>query len=213
VRWRGSEFAVARTRDLKIPGRHNVCNALTASLAAVALGVEPWYVSEALKRFGGLPHRLEMVAEAPGNVRFFNDSIATTPESAICAMESFPPPITLIAGGSDKGVSFDSFARAAVRRARRVILMGATADKIEAALSRASAEYGRGPQVLRAADLRQACAWAVEGAVEGETILLSPACASFDQFRNFEERGELFRALATRVALGSRAADASDRHR
>ncbi|MCX7804320.1 MAG: UDP-N-acetylmuramoyl-L-alanine--D-glutamate ligase [Planctomycetota bacterium] len=201
VRWEGREFRLVRETALKIPGRHNLANALAASLGAVAFGVEPWHASEAIVRFGGLPHRLEMVAEAPGNIRFFNDSIATTPESAICAMETFPPPITLIAGGSDKGVSFDGFAAVAVRRTRRIILMGATADKLEAALIRAASDAGRCPTILRAENLEQACAWAAEGAVTGETILLSPACASFDQFRNFEERGAAFRSLALRAAM------------
>ncbi len=207
VRWEGREFRVAGETDLKIPGRHNVANALAASLGAVAFGVDPWYASEVLTRFGGLPHRLEMVAKAPGNIRFFNDSIATTPESAICAMETFPPPITLIAGGSDKGVSFDGFAAVAVRRARRVILMGATADRLETALVRAASAAGCCPKILRAENLEQACAWAAEDAIEGETILLSPACASFDQFRNFEERGAAFRSLALRAVMAKFSAE------
>ncbi len=200
VRMDGVEEVLACRKSLRVPGLHNVANALAASAAAMAFGVKPWQVAEALLGFSGLPHRLEMVARTDEKVAFYNDSIATTPESAICALASFDAPITLIAGGYDKGSPFDELAVAIVRKVRRLILLGVTADKIEEAVNRAARQYNRKPQVVRAVDLEHAAIMASCANVPGEIILLSPACASFDMFRNFQERGEQFRALAKGLA-------------
>jgi UDP-N-acetylmuramoylalanine--D-glutamate ligase len=199
VRLNGQEEVVALRRALRLPGAHNVANALAASAAALAFGVKPWQIAEALATFSGLPHRLEMVARGAQEVTFYNDSIATTPESAICALQAFDAPITLIAGGYDKGSPFDDLGISIAQRARRLILMGTTAQKIEEAVRRASNELMRGPEILRARDLHHAMQLSVATAVPGEVVLLSPACASYDMFRNFQERGELFRALARSV--------------
>jgi len=194
------EEVVALRQALRLPGEHNVANALAAAAAALAFGVRPWQIAEALATFTGLPHRLEVVARSPQSVTYYNDSIATTPESAICALASFEGPITLIAGGYDKGSPFDELGLAIARKARRLILLGATAPKIEEAVRRASTELMRCPQILHAKDLEHASELATKGAVPGEAVLLSPACASYDMFRNFQERGELFRILARRMA-------------
>jgi UDP-N-acetylmuramoylalanine--D-glutamate ligase len=203
VRLSGQEETVALRRALRLPGIHNVANALAASAAAMAYGVKPWQIAEALATFSGLPHRLEMVARGPQQVTFFNDSIATTPESAICALESFEGPVTLIAGGYDKGSPFDELGISIAQRARRLILMGTTAPKIEEAVRRASSELLRGPEILRARDLEHAMQLSMGNAIPGEVVLLSPACASYDMFRNFQERGELFRTIAKRVSQAS----------
>jgi UDP-N-acetylmuramoylalanine--D-glutamate ligase len=195
-----NEEVVALRKALRLPGQHNVANALAAAAAALAYGVQPWQIAEALSKFSGLPHRLELVASNHQAVQFYNDSIATTPESVICALASFDVPVTLIAGGYDKGTPFDELGMAIARKARRLILIGTTAPKIEACVRRAEHEIQRGPQIIRARDLEQACLLASTGALPGEAILLSPACASYDMFRNFQERGELFRVLARRVA-------------
>ena len=200
VRIDDMEEVVALRQTLRLPGSHNVANALAAAAAALAFGVRPWQIAESLATFNGLPHRLEMVARNSQSVTFYNDSIATTPESAICALASFHGPITLIAGGYDKGSPFDALGAAIAGKARRLILLGMTAAKIEEAVSRASRELLRGPQVLHARDLEHAMLLATEHALPGEVVLLSPACASYDMFRNFQERGELFRLLARRVA-------------
>lgn len=200
VRIGGEEEVVALRQTLRLPGAHNIANALAASAAALAQGVKPWQIAEALATFNGLPHRLEMVARTSENVTYYNDSIATTPESAICALESFEGPITLIAGGYDKGTPFEDLGRAIARKARRVVLLGATAGKIEECISRASRELMRGPKIMRARNLEDAMKMVKEGSVSGEIVLLSPACASYDQFRNFQERGELFKQLAKRLA-------------
>src|SRR6185295_1146302 len=111
---------------------------------------------------------------------------------------SFNSPITLIAGGYDKGSPFDELGIAIARKARRLILMGTTAAKIEEAVRRASEELMRGPSIIHARNLEHAAYLAASGAIPGEVVLLSPACASYDMFRNFQERGELFRVLAKR---------------
>ena len=208
VRWDGVEEVVAQRKSMRLPGLHNVANALAASAAALAFGVRPWQVAEALSKFGGLPHRLEVVARNEKRATFYNDSIATTPESAICALASFDGPITLIAGGSDKGSAYDELAIAIVRKARRLILLGVTAAKIEAAVLKAAAQCNRCPEILRATSLEHAASMASTGTLPGEAVLLSPACASFDMFRNFQERGELFTALAQKFAARSASARA-----
>ena len=199
VRWEGVEEVIAHRKSMRLPGVHNVANALAASAAAIAFGVKPWQVAEALSKFSGLPHRLEVVARNDNKVTYYNDSIATTPESAICALASFDGPITLIAGGSDKGSAYDELALSIVRKARRLILLGVTAPKIEEAVRRAALQCNRCPEILRATTLEHAAMLASNGALPGEAVLLSPACASFDMFRNFQERGELFRALAKKI--------------
>lgn len=203
VRIGATEEVVALRHALRLLGEHNVANALAASAAALAYGVRPWEIAEALATFSGLPHRLEMVARDSRSVTFYNDSIATTPESAICALASFEGPITLIAGGYDKGSPFDELGIAIARKARRLILLGTTAPKIEEAVLRASREIMRGPAISHARDLEHAAQLAATGTMPSEVILLSPACASYDMFRNFQERGELFRLLARRLAAAA----------
>ena len=195
--------------ELPLPGRHNQANALAASLAAALLTAEvqgsgfkvqgactlhlaPCTCSplSALREFKGLPHRLELVAER-GGVRFYNDSIATTPESAIAALESFDCPVALIAGGSDKGVSYEAFGRVAARRADFVALTGPTGPKIRAAIEAS----GGKARLVDARNFDEAVRLAVEAAKPGWAVLMSPASASFDAFPNFERRGERFREL------------------
>jgi len=195
-----TEECVALRKALRLPGQHNVANALAASAAALAFGVQPWQIAEALSKFLGLPHRLELVARTQQSVQYYNDSIATTPESVICALASFEGPVTLIAGGYDKGSPFEELGMAIAKKVRRLILLGTTAPKIEFAVRRSAHEIMKGPQILHARDLEHACQLAAAGSLPGEAVLLSPACASYDMFRNFQERGELFRVLARRMA-------------
>jgi len=196
------EFVVLR-QALRLPGDHNVANALAAAAAARAFGLQSWQIAEALATFSGLPHRLEMVARGPQEVTYYNDSIATTPESVICALASFNGPVTLIAGGSDKGCPLDELGLMVARKVRRLVLMGATGPRIQEAVLRAAQALKCGPAIVHARDLEQAVQTAASGALPGEAILLSPAAASFDMFRNFEERGERFRDLARRTAKGT----------
>ncbi|GHV23426.1 UDP-N-acetylmuramoylalanine--D-glutamate ligase [Planctomycetales bacterium] len=185
----GEEKAVGDWRDFRLPGAHSRSNALQAAAAAAAFGKNADAVRRGLKNFTGLPHRLQKVAESGGKI-FIDDSIATTPESAICGLDSFAAPVVVIAGGYDKGSDLTAFAHAVADRAFAAVLIGATAEKI------ADAARARNPQcrlIMAGTDFALAVKRAVEICPAGGVVLLSPACASYDMFRNFEERGERFR--------------------
>lgn len=185
---------------LRLPGRHNVANALAAAAAALSAGATVAGVSQAAQSFAGVPHRLEPVGEA-GGVHYLNDSIATTPERTMAALAALEDgPLHLILGGYDKKLSFDALAEAIVRHpsVRTVLLLGATADQIAAALVAAEARVspaGRLPALVRCGGLEEAVHVACARAEAGETVVLSPACASYDSYRDFAERGEHFRRL------------------
>ena len=187
----GGAQEILKAAELPLPGKHNAANALAATLAAALLGADGSAARAALREFQGLPHRLELVAEKDG-VRFYNDSIATTPEAAVAALNSFDCPVALIAGGSDKGVSYAEFGKAAARKAAVIALTGPTAPKIRAAV-----EAAGGPaRLIDAGSFDAAFQAAAREARPGWVVLLSPASASFDEFPNFERRGERFRELA-----------------
>jgi UDP-N-acetylmuramoylalanine--D-glutamate ligase len=180
-----------------IRGQHNLENALAAAAAAEAVGVDREARDRALRRFRPPPHRLEEVAVRADGVRFVNDSKATNPEAAIKALTAFEGGVHLILGGSVKGSSFDALAAAvAAGPVVATYLIGEAAATIGAALE------GAGLRPLPCGDLAAAVAAASAAAGPGETVLLSPACASFDQFRDFEDRGETFRRLAREAAGG-----------
>jgi len=182
-----SEQVVCGVSDLKLPGRHNLANALAATGAAIASGVSEEDVAAVLQSFEGVPHRLERVAEVNGVV-YINDSIATSPDRTLVALKAFDRPIILIAGGYDKGIAFDDLGLAIGVRVAHLILLGQTGDAIATAVN--------GETVIhRAGDLEGAVTRATTLARAGDVVLLSPASASYDQFRNFEERGEQFRKL------------------
>ena len=186
-----------------IPGAHNRENAAAAAAAARAAGIADDAIAEALRTFPGVAHRLEPVRELAG-VRFVNDSKATNPESAERALEAYPPgTLRVILGGSRKQGAFDSLARVASRRAvLAAYLIGETAGELADALETQAVAFER------CGELENAVARAAADARPGEVVLLSPACASFDQFRDFEQRGERFRALVealVRRSLSARA--------
>jgi len=184
-------------RAITVPGAHNIQNAAAAAAVALAAGVPPTLVAEAVVAFRGVEHRLEAVREWRGT-RFVNDSIATTPDRTLAALDTFAgSPVVLLAGGYDKGIPFDDLGVRIAQAAERVILFGATADALERAVAAGAGAGGRdgGPEVRRVPDLAAAVAAAVDGLRPGRVVLLSPACASFDQFRDFEERGRFFKTL------------------
>jgi UDP-N-acetylmuramoylalanine--D-glutamate ligase len=172
----------------QLKGKHNLVNLAAAAQAAAQLGVTLAEALAAAADFRPLPHRLEFVGAVNG-VCFYNDSIATTPESAGAALESFTEPVVLIAGGYDKGADLSDFASEAARKAKALVLLGATAPRIEAAAREAKA----GAVVVRSADLSEAVNEARALAQAGDVVLLSPACASYDMFENFRHRGDVFR--------------------
>jgi UDP-N-acetylmuramoylalanine--D-glutamate ligase len=173
-----------------LPGAHNRENAAAATAAARAAGVPDGLIAEALRTFPGVPHRLELVADM-GGVRYVNDSKATNAAAARRALASYDEPLHVILGGSRKGESFDELARELHGRA---YLIGETADELAAALGRAGVPYER------SGDLATALAAAARNAKPGEVVLLSPACASYDQFHDFEHRGEEFRRLVQNLS-------------
>jgi len=189
-RVRDQSVPVCPVRDLLLPGRHNVANALAAAAAALAWGVRPDLVADALRSFKGAEHRLELVAEVDG-VRYVNDSIATSPDRTVAALNAFDAPVLLIAGGYDKGIPFDPLGPVIARKVRRLFLIGATADRIAEVVQR----HSPAPAIHPCASLPEAVEAAAALAARGDVVLLSPACASYDTFRNFEERGRLFKEL------------------
>ncbi len=197
VRVNGVETVVCRTEAVAIPGAHNLENALAAVAAAWAFDVGAAVVARALAGFKGVPHRLEPVGEIAG-VRYVNDSKGTNPDAAARALEAYAAPIVLIAGGRNKGNDFTAFMSKAREKVRVLILFGECAPEMAVAASRAGLK-----RVLRAADLPEAVFVARREARPGEVVLLSPACASWDMFRNYEERGDLFRQLVQDMAKGA----------
>ncbi|MGI9658122.1 MAG: Mur ligase family protein, partial [Gaiellaceae bacterium] len=176
----------------RIPGPHNRANAAAASLAALAAGVADAAIEHGLSTFGGLPHRLETVGTVAG-VRFINDSKATNPEAAEQALRAFPQ-ARVILGGSLKGSSFEKLGLVARETGTRcAYVIGEAAEPIASALAR------EGVPNVHAGDLAAALARATQDAAEGEVVLLSPACASFDQFTDYEQRGDTFRTLVERL--------------
>lgn len=188
-------YPTAKPVELLLPGTHNQANAQAALAAAGQFGIDRGAAAAALSQFPGLPHRLQFVVERDG-VRYYNDSKCTTPEGAIVAMESFPPQkVVVIVGGYDKHVSFDALGEVLARRAKAVIAIGATQSQIVQAV-----EDHRGDSatiVERVDSFEHAVAAAKSHATAGDVVLLSPACASYDMFTNYEHRGNRFVELVT----------------
>jgi UDP-N-acetylmuramoylalanine--D-glutamate ligase len=201
-------------KERLIPGDHNVENILAATTAAMLVGARPEAVAQAVRRFPGVEHRLELVRVA-NDVVYYNDSIATAPDRTAAALHTVERPIILIAGGYDKGIEFDELAPVVAERVKILILVGATSRKIAQAVydcaeaRRAKAATAGGvpgepairplPTIVFAKTFEEAVACAGRIAQPGEAVLLSPACASFDMFANFEERGRRFKELVGRL--------------
>jgi UDP-N-acetylmuramoylalanine--D-glutamate ligase len=171
-----------------IPGSHNRENAAAATAAARAAGVPDGAIAEALRTFPGVPHRLELVRQLRG-VRWINDSKATNTAAARRGVAAYDAPLRLILGGSLKGEDFGPFVHELPANVRSIYLVGAASDELAAALDADGRDY------VRAGDLPTAVAQAAAAAEAGDVVLLSPASASYDQFANFEERGDMFRRL------------------
>ena len=184
-----AEEPLLRTEDIRLRGAHNRENAMAAAAVTLARGIEPPAVAAALRDFAGVPHRLEEVADRDG-VLYVNDSKATNPASTIVGLESFQPgSVHLIAGGRAKG-GFGDLVEPVRERCAAVYLIGEAADALAADLAPTDVE------LQRCGDLERAVAAARAAARPGSVVLLSPACASYDQYTDFEARGEHFRELA-----------------
>ena len=185
---------ILRAEEIKIPGLHNIENYL-AAIAAVWGTVSPEIIRSVARTFGGVPHRAELVRVLDG-VSYYNDSIGTSPTRTIRGTLSlYPEKIILIAGGYDKKIPFDPLGPAVVEHVKLLILMGATAPKIEAAVKAAAGYRDGNPAILHAASMEEAVSLAHQHAQTDDVVSLSPACASFDLYPNFEARGNHFKQL------------------
>ena len=188
-----------RLKGMPVPGRHNVANALAAACIAAEFNLEPEIIAKGLRIFRPLPHRLEFVATVDG-VSYYDDSIATTPESALVGLNSFDRPPIIILGGKDKGSNFDKLLTSCIERSYAVVCLGQVRERLLDALAKLRGSASR-PQVIGVDTLQEAVDTATDLAEPGQAVLLSPACASYDMFTNFAHRGQQFaeivRALPT----------------
>jgi len=191
---------VVPVSEIRLPGRHNLENCLAAGTAAIARGADKAAVAEGLRTFAGVPHRLELAGMVAG-VTYVNDSKATNVEATLTALNAYPKNTLLILGGRDKASDYRPVARACARGCKAVYLIGEATPLIETAFAEVREDEGLRdvPQVRASGDLETAVQMASEVAMPGDVVLLAPACASFDQFRNFEERGDRFKELVRRL--------------
>ena len=206
VREQARDLSLCRGRDLPLRGKHNVKNTLAAALLTLRMGASVDSIREGIEGFAPVRHRLEEVGEI-GGVLFVNDSIATSPDRTFAALHSYDRPMVLILGGYNKRLTFDALSGELVRlvragRVRALILMGAAAEEIAGSL-RAEASSDEGWEEMDALhcvdDLAAAFALARKVSRAGDVVLMSPACASFDAFDNYMQRGDAFRAMVERA--------------
>jgi UDP-N-acetylmuramoylalanine--D-glutamate ligase len=194
-RHEGSEVELARLGDSQLRGQHNVENVLAACAAAYLAGAVPDAIAAGVKSFRGVEHRLEFVAEVSG-VSYYNDSKATNVDAALKAVEAFSGPLVVILGGRDKGAPYTPLAEPLRQRARLALLIGEAAEKI-------ATDLGHAVQFENAGTLHQALDIAAHHVQPGDTVLLAPACSSFDQFENYQHRGRVFKEIVGRVAAAT----------
>ena len=187
------ERTVMSTADIKLPGVHNVENYM-AAIAAVNGLVPDHVIRDFAREFGGVEHRIELVRTYRG-VRYYNDSIASSPSRTTAGLRSFKEKVILIAGGYDKHIPFDALGGEIVEHVKLLVLCGATAAKIRAAVENAPDYHPGHPEILEVTPFQKAVEAARDHAVAGDVVTLSPACAAFDQFKNFAERGKIFKVI------------------
>ena len=187
------ERVIMTTGDIKIPGVHNVENYM-AAIAAVDGLVPDEVIRDFAREFGGVEHRIELVRTYRG-VRYYNDSIASSPSRTIAGLRSFREKVILIAGGYDKHIPFDVLGPEIVEHVKLLVLCGATADKIRAAVENAPGYEPGKPEIRDVTPFTAAVEAARDRAQPGDVVTLSPACAAFDQFKNFAERGKFFKSI------------------
>jgi len=188
-----NEIEVLNTDDILLPGVHNIENYM-AAIAAVWGLVEIKSIQTVAKNFGGVEHRIEFVREIKG-IKYYNDSIASSPTRARAGLYSFDKKVIMIAGGYDKNIPFDDLGNDIVKRVKLLVLMGKTMPKIKTAVENADGYSENNPPIITADSLKDAVIKSTSLAESGDIIILSPACASFDMFKNFEERGNLFKQI------------------
>lgn len=189
----GERTAVMKAADIRLPGIHNVENYL-AALTAVYDDVDREQIIRVAREFGGVEHRIEFVRELDG-VKYYNDSIATSPTRVIAGLNAFDQKLIVIAGGYDKKIPFEPLAPKLIEKCKLLILTGLTAEKIEKAVTACEGYDPNELKILHAASMEEAVRVAREQAREGDIVTLSPACASFDKYPNFEVRGNHYKGL------------------
>jgi UDP-N-acetylmuramoylalanine--D-glutamate ligase len=194
---RGKEELVMKVAEIPLAGQHNIENVLAAATAARLANVDAATIGKAVKSFAGVEHRLEFVAEI-GGVRYYNDSKATNVDATLKALDAFPGGILVILGGKDKGSDYTVLQKPLREKAVLALLIGAAADKIEKQIAGSVA-------IERAGALGAAVQVASQAAKSGDVVLLAPACASFDQFENYEHRGRVFKELVRKLGQSAEA--------
>lgn len=191
--YRGIDVPILNRKEIAIIGDHNVANYLTA-IAAVwgYVGVDS--IRKVAREFGGVEHRIELVREVDG-VKYYNDSIASSPSRTIAGLKAFDRKVILIAGGYDKHIPFEPLAPVVAEKVKLLLLCGDTADKIEQAVMTDK----DCPEIIKVKDISEAVEVASKRAVSGDIVTLSPACASFDAFKNFAERGNFFKEVVNKL--------------
>jgi UDP-N-acetylmuramoylalanine--D-glutamate ligase len=179
----GKQITVLNRNELSLPGDHNLENAMAAILMTYVVGVDLEVIKQVLTTFKGVEHRLEFVTNKNG-IMFVNDSKGTNPDSTIKAIGSYERPIILIAGGMDKHSDFTDMMKCATKNVKELVLLGETADKIEASARKEGLE-----NITKVKNMEEAVKKAYELAEDGDVVLLSPGCASWDMYPNFEARG------------------------
>lgn len=188
-------LSICNINEIKIPGRHNIENILAATAISMIYNVSPEIISDVVKNFNGIENALEFVGEKNG-IKFINDTKATNVLSLKAALESINNGIILIIGGRDKGNDYTSVIPLIKQKVKQLIIIGESAEKIERSLGNLTKSY-------RAETMEEAVFKAYETASSGDSVLLSPACASFDMFRDYAERGKIFKEIASRIIRGS----------
>ncbi len=189
----GKKIPVCSVKDLKIPGEHNIENALAACIIGFTAGVSVQDIGRALTEFPGVEHRIEYVDTING-VEYYNDSKGTNPEASIRAINAMNRPIVLIAGGMDKGSDFSSFIEQFFGRVKDLVLLGETADRMEAQAIQQGFK-----NIHKVSSLEEAVNKSSQLAQWGDCVLLSPACASWDMFKDYEERGRLYKKAVSNL--------------
>jgi UDP-N-acetylmuramoylalanine--D-glutamate ligase len=190
-RMEGAEIPLLRREDISLRGEHNLENVLAAAAASYLAGADPVSIANGVKTFKGVEHRLEFVAEI-GGVSFYNDSKATNVDATLKAVEAFSGSLIVILGGKDKDSDYTTLREPLHKRAHLALLIGAAAEKI-------GSQLGDSVETVRAGTIARAVELAFERAKPGDVVLLAPACASFDQFENFEHRGRVFKELVSKL--------------
>jgi UDP-N-acetylmuramoylalanine--D-glutamate ligase len=188
--------------EVPLRGRHNLANVLAAAAAAHAAGIAREAMVAAIRAFHGVPHRLQTIAQHDG-VSYIDDSIATAPERSIAALRAYHEPLILIAGGRDKHLPMDEWAKLISKRVKHVVLLGEMSDLVADALRQADADYS---SISRASSMEEAVQQAARAAQSGDVVLLSPGGTSYDMYQDFERRGDHFARVARALSGGAQAA-------